>query len=381
MSNEIQLANQLGLGELVVKALSQTQLGWLVLERRKAAAFETIQKFELSIQGTVNQLVEIKEGKIVNKVEKDLAKIQEAVKKIKAEFTDMKDCRLQFTNVINEKLIEAAMAFEKRSAGLINLLAEYELEVRSEASKKSDEEAALNREVASFKTHIENEYFRIATGYRNALKSEASKVYVSALESEMSTDGVPELVAKLKETIRAIQKPRFEVFKRTLIDAEKAKELFLSVPAYNSAPDLEKALLAVDEMFSMYANDLANAEEAAKSVQQEAEKEIAESNERLEIEQATNILTSQASPSLIMSGGPKTKVKKKMEVVIEESETWELLILNTFIKNWKTLRPKIQSSSAKITIGQMATAIGKLVTDKPEEIKNMKELKFEEKKK
>jgi hypothetical protein len=381
MSNEIQLANQLGLGELVVKALSQTQLGWLVLERRKAAAFETIQKFELSIQGTVNQLVEIKEGKIVNKVEKDLAKIQEAVKKIKAEFTDMKDCRLQFTNVINEKLIEAAMVFEKRSAGLINLLAEYELEVRSEASKKSDEEAALNREVASFKTHIENEYFRIATGYRNALKSEASKVYVSALESEMSTDGVPELVAKLKETIRAIQKPRFEVFKRTLIDAEKAKELFLSVPAYNSAPDLEKALLAVDEMFSMYANNLANAEEAAKSVQQEAEKEIAESNERLEIEQATNILTSQASPSLIMSGGPKTKVKKKMEVVIEESETWELLILNTFIKNWKTLRPKIQSSSAKITIGQMATAIGKLVTDKPEEIKNMKELKFEEKKK
>lgn len=366
MSNEIALATQLGVGELLLKQLTPQQQGWLYLASKKKKTWDELLKFELSIQSLLNGITE----------KKDLGEVQENLKGAKKVYDEMKECRLTFTREIDTKIYAPAAEFEKRSLELINSVTSHELTLRTELNKKSDEEAALNREINSFKSHIINEYYRIATEYRISLKSEIGKVYLFALESRLDVQEISQVKDTLKSVLAEIKVPLFVKFDRKLINDEKAREIFTGIAAYNPNSDLKKYVKDVDNTFDLYENDLASSDESAKAYEEEMAESKKKLEESLEIETATNILASQAQTFELTNNLKKTKVKKTMLVVLEDNEKWELAVLTNFIKNWQSLRPLIKSQSQKLNLGQMAAAIGKHITANPIEEANMKGLTF-----
>lgn len=354
MSNE--LAIQTSLSEQVLGAMSPTQKGWLVLEFRKRETFTNLQNFELSVQTELNGITKLE------KLE-DLPAVQEKLKVAKAKIAEMKDCRLQFTRVIDEKIVQPSMEFEKRAAALLPDAEAHELQLRIKVNQKNDEIAAKEREKSGLRAHITNEYYRIATEYRLKLKNEIVQAKLSALEGGMPVDGVPELLEKLKEALGMVERPKFNVYQRKLVNDEEAKAIFREVPAYDHKADLEKAYEEADAEFALYENDLANAKQAAEAIQQQHEQHQEELQEQLSTEIATNNLVAMAEP-LEMTGGPK--IKKTMVPVIVESEQFAVAVMAAAIKNWNHIKPHVRVKNwSKLTIQQMADALGKYVTENP----------------
>lgn len=354
MSNE--LATITGLAETTLSLLSPTQKGWLKLEYDKRNTFQNLQGFELKVQ---------EELKDITKLDalEDLPKVQEKLKAAKAVIAEMKDCRLQFTRVIDEKIVQPAMEFEKRSAELIPSVEAHELQLRIRVNQKNDEFAAEQREASALRAHITNEYYRIATEYRLKLKQEIAQTKMAALESSIPVASIPELLLTLKEALSQIEKPKFVVFPRKLVNDAKAKEIFLSVPAYDHTVDLSNAIAEADKEFALYENDLANAKQAIAAIDEQYNAQAEEMTESLAAEVATNNLVAQAEP-LEMSGGPK--IKTTMVPVVVESEQFAVAVMAAAIKNWNHIKGSLRVKNwSKLTVQQMADALGKYVTDNP----------------
>ena len=346
------LHDQLGVPEAALALLTPLQKGWLNFAAKKVMTENELKKFELSVQSKLTGILEVKE----------LSKVQEALKESKALQAECSDCRKQLTRLLDEKVTAPLMEYEKRMLASLDPIIAHELALRIEVNKKNDEVAALEREKAAFKAHIINQYHTQATTYKIALNQEIVSNYISALESEMPTEGVAALVSKIKESLPLVARLPFIKYQRTLLEDAPAMEIFKSIPQWDYKRDLQEAIDSVGAHFETYASDLQNATVAAKAIFQENEEKAEFMKDNLQAEISTNNLIAEASP-LVLSGGPK--VKRELVVVPEETQKWEMTVISLFLKNWQSARPKLKSASEKITIGQMATALGKLATENP----------------
>lgn len=344
---------QLAIPEAALPLLTDVQKGWLKFAVLKGNTFKELQNFELKAQGILAPI--IKEGATPT-----LDEVQKALKECKAIFNEAEACRKHMTGMFQERVIGPSMDFEKRIKESLVPVEATELALRIKANEKANEEAAYNREVAAFKAHITNQYYEQATAYRLALNQEIMSTYLGCLEASISSENIPEYIAKLKETLPTIARIPFVKYQRVLLKDPEATKIFSEIPKWDYTVDLKSALLKVDETFSMYSNDLMNAEAAMTSIQEQAEKDREEALENLEAEVSTNNLIASATP-LTMTGGPK--VKTTLAILVEEGQPWEMNVIKSFLKHWQKARPYIKSASEKLSVGQMATALGKLATE------------------
>lgn len=355
----IKLSDEIGLDITISKALKPAQLGWLQLAANKKAVSDELNKFSLGIQADVKSATESTE----------LTNIQLNLKSAKQKLAEMVDCRKRFTNTIQQKIVEPLMQFEKDCDELIKPVIQKELEARIEINKKADEAAALQREIAAFKAHIQNEYNRIGGAYRAALREAIVRSYVTALENNFPVEQIPETKEELKQILQSIKPLAFNKFERKLIPDEKAKEVFASIPRYIPAVDYAEAVSTIDKEFLTYELDVQNATSAAQAALKQAQEETESDLEDVKLQNDTNIMVAQ-SEALVMTGAPK--VKRTFVVPVVESYEWEIAILGIMFNNFNQLRPYIKSGSGKMSLGQIATAIGKLATDTDEKFGNIK---------
>jgi len=97
--------------------LTPVQSGWIKLPDIKTALFDELQRAELAVQDYINGV----DGN-------PLDVIQHNIKSAKQVMADAKSKRLEFTRMIDEKLITPATAFEKRMAEQIEQATAIELE-------------------------------------------------------------------------------------------------------------------------------------------------------------------------------------------------------------------------------------------------------------
>ncbi len=370
------LASQLGVPEEVLPLLTPTQQGWIGLSIQKAQRFKVLQGFELKAQGLFTKFdkdwkkfCEWKGLPIETRGDFTpsftLNEIQESVTEAKKIFGEAQDCRKQFTKMLEEKIISPSMEFEKSILQLTEDWKPVELQMRLQLNKKADAKAAYDREMAAFKTNITNEYYRMATEYKIALKQEINNTYLSLLEGKVPADKISDAVELLRTTLSSVPVPTFVKYQRILVQDAEARIEFAKIPAYNSKADLTWAQKeGIEQIFTNYIRDLQNSEVAIQAVQEDFEQEKGELHQNLNAEIAVNNLAASAEP-FTMTGGPKSKVKKNLEVEVVMSEQWEIKVISAFLKNWQSCRGSIKSASDKLSVGQMAKALGKLATDVP----------------
>lgn len=344
----------------VINTLSPIAQGWLLMAAKKVETFVDLERNELAIQ---SELKDIKTQVSVPNPSNELLKtVQDSIARAKSLYATGKDQRLQFTNIIKEKLIDAAMMFEKRSDVLLAEADKNEFDFRKLVVAENAKGQNKTNELAAFKAHVQNEYSRIATQYRNTLETKITQAYSTALRSQkMNTDELERYLSVVQEFMGKVELDDFIIFKPTYLTRDEMVSAFTEVRAYDSSDDLMSAIRNLNDTFSMYAEDLQNAEAAIKAKEQQTIQAAQQANENLEIETATNMLVSQAS-DLSITGLPK--IKSKVDVVEENSDTWALSVLSAFTKNWQDCRKYLGVKQwSKLSLGQMATALGKLATD------------------
>jgi len=89
--------------------LTQQQNGWLRLADMKTSLFEELQKAELQVQGILSEIN------------------SDNLKSAKSVMAEAKEKRMSFTRLIDEKLLNPAMDYEKRMNQVISAAAVVEL--------------------------------------------------------------------------------------------------------------------------------------------------------------------------------------------------------------------------------------------------------------
>lgn len=336
----------------LTKDLTPVQQGWLKLSGIKTETFAALEKGELEIQALLKDFTKM-----------ELVPLQEALKNAKAKAAIFKDQRLQFTNMINEKLVKPAMIYEGRNDKLIADAGVVELTLRKAAVAENDKAANLNKEKAALEAHIKNEFARIGTVYKNALTKHIGDAYVGALKSKLDPQQIPDYINTVAEQLAAITVEKPVKFARTLVDDNTAKAVLATITKYSPAADLTAAVDKLrHDTFAMYVEDLQNAEVAVDAIEQLVEEQVHTNTEEWKLEEATNTLMAQAS-EFTMTGGPTVKVQKK--IVLEDTEEFAMNVLATFIKNWPTAKTKLGTKSWTKLVDPFVKALDKLETQFP----------------
>jgi hypothetical protein len=329
--------------------LTPIQSGWIKLADIKTALFDELQRAELAVQDYMNGI----EGNTLDVV-------QHNIKSAKQVMADAKSKRLEFTRMIDEKLITPATAFEKRMAEQIEQAAAIELEMRKQAAENAGKQQAIANETAALKAHIVNEWFRIAAQYRHELERITLESYSNCLKEKHPPHSIPAMVQDMKRILNEWKLPEFQKFERKLVSDGLAKEIYDSIEKYNPADDLQTAIKNISIIWSTYANDLANADVAIESI--EKHKQIAEMafEMDLEFETATNALIAEAEMPIVET----PKVKKEIKIKVDETEQWAKTIVSNFVRLWPYVNQYVRVKSwAKLTIGQMADALAKHINE------------------
>lgn len=337
--------------------LSPLQKGWLHMAGIREQLFTDLQNAELSIQGIITPASD----------SQDLATVQAAINTAKATIKEAKEKRLAFSRLIDEKLLTPAMEFEKRMIATIEGVSTHELELRKKAEQDAQKKQAHANELAAFKAHVTNEWYRIAMQYRSALDQEITATYVSNLRGNVTIDRKT-LLPAIADSLRTITLPSPNKYQRTLVTDDEAKEVVATIRPYDPAPDLQKAIDGLEERFSMYENDLANPEEAAKATENEQSDKHQQQNQALAAEQATNVLI--AAAETIQIDAPT--VKRELRIIIIESEQWAMAVVANFMKNWQYVNKYVRVKSwNKLSIGQMADALAKHISETGEQLRGL----------
>ena len=329
--------------------LTPQQTGWIKLSDIKTALFDDLQRAELAVQDYINGI----EGN-------PLDVVQHNIKSAKQVMADAKSKRLEFTRMIDEKLINPTMEFEKRMAANIESGSAIELEMRKQAAESAQAQQITANEAAALKAHIVNEWFRIAAQYRYELERITLESYQNCLKAKHPVHCIPAMVQDMKTILAGWKLPEFEKFERKHVKDGHAKEIYDSIEKYNPANDLQNAKNNVSAVWSTYANDLANADAAIESIDQH--KKLAEMAMQMdvELETATNALIAEAETLIVET----PKVKKEMKIVAEETEQWAKTIVSNFVRLWPYCNKYVRVKSwQKLTIGQMADALAKHINE------------------
>jgi hypothetical protein len=293
--------------------------------------------------------------------------MQSALKSAKFNLSEAKRKRLDFTRMIDDKLLTPSMEFEKRMAAMIDEATKLELAARLDIESKAIESQLLQNEIAQFKTHIVNEWTRIAHEYRSNLQKMIDSSYINCIKAKNPVSDVPAMVADLKDIMSRFALGNFQKFDTMLISNEQSLEIFHSIDKYVHDGDLAYYQTLAEERFQMYAHDLANAESLAK-LEQEQRIRVAAAEQELAADIATNTLIAQAETLIVDT----PKVKREIKIVFVESEAWAMVVLTNFIKNWQYVNKYVKVKSwAKLSIGQMAEALAKHISETGETFANL----------
>lgn len=370
------LALQIGVKQEALQYLTPVQMGWLEIAKKKSELASDLSADELEIQKQFTEITVGIEKKSLADLEAIVGNtgatlqtlsdywnaIVPAIKRAKDIAGTSKAKRLEFTTMLSNGVVQVLMLPEKRNDILIADAEAKELKIRQALVRKQGEGQALESEKIALKTHIENEYFRMAADFRLKMEQYIHDGYSSALRGKTPVESIPAYKEQILIWMRQEQTSDFQVFKRTLVNDKDAMDIYQSIRPYDKANDLITAINKLENKFTMYAEDLKNAEAALKVNDEQYLTVINNEEEQTNVAIDTNKLMASSSLSIEVVGSPKVKTKKG--VVVENTDAWARSIIRAFVNNWDAARQYLAVKTwGNLKLEQMATALGKLATE------------------
>jgi len=296
--------------------------------------------------------------------------IDDALLAYRNHHTSMIETRKPLTQAIDAGIIQPLMEFEKRVDPKLNAdyqgLTERSFNIRKAELQGVQEQNKKAGEIAAFKTHVENEFHRITNDYRWLLRNEARGQYEIALRERLNPVTVD--IKKMMATLAPNPPAKFQP---TLLTQEEMKTIYAGIPQPNYTQIFTEEMVAMDQLFSNFDSDVANAEAAIEFQKAADENRRLADEGRLASEQSMTTMIGKAETVRI----EEPKIKKNLVIEIEETEAWARAVIAAFVINMpdliqgKYIRVK---SWSNLSLGQMAEYLGKFATETGIVYKNLK---------
>lgn len=323
--------------------------GWTLIGRGKLKMEMELNRKELGLQALLTGYETM-----------EIAPLQTAIAAYKKDYTLLVEKRKEFT-VILDNIKDGCMVVEKRMdtkayEPFIKSVAR-ELTLRTQAFDKAKADTALATEKANFKAHFENEYMNMTAEFRQEIANTIHQAYTSCLAAKTPVADVT-LAIELATKVIAETKPRDpKIFPRVLLDVPTAQAIYNSIP-YPEFPRYRlEGIAALNEKFSMYANDLEAAEIIIQETNVQHEAQKVEATQFVQTAAAANLLMASAMGSVMPSGVQGVKVKTKIKIE-DDNQKWVVVIISAFLSNFQKafMQVRVKKYSA-LTVAQMAAAL------------------------
>lgn len=324
------------------------QSAWIALAAQRNVVAADLQKRELALQALLlNQPKE---------------KLSEQLKLYRLEHTALVEARRKFTSIIDEKIVQKLMEFEKRTDpktyDVYLQAVKDELQYRTDEDKKLSDQRTLATETANFKIHFQNQFNTIATNFRVKCNDIIMQAYASCLDAKTPADQIHVAISAATAAITDLKNDAPEKFVRIHLKDAEAKEIFLSLNQPDFAAIRKEYIDSLPDRFEMYANDLANAEQAVELLKQEAQAINQQLLQETKSENAANDLLEHAAAYIIPVDGHKSVVEVSEIKIIDDDPAWCLKIMTAFITNFNSCFTKIRVKKySELKVSQMAAAL------------------------
>jgi hypothetical protein len=340
------MSNALQVMEIPTKLTVQHE-AWIQMADAKNSLVDELRQSELQAQSLL-----VVDTSTYQNIDTALATYRKA-------HSDMVELRKSFTNQIDKGIIQPLMAYEKRVDPKANevyqRLEKASLALRKEEADRVTRINQVNQELAQFKAHCSNEFFRCAAEYRAAIRREITNQYAYWLKEGTMPD-----MKLMKDAMSLIDVPSITKFRPVLITKEQMKAVYDEIHKPNYQSILEEMIEEMDATFANFKSDLAN-KSAALARQKEAQ-QLADIQQKQQLAEESAINTLIATSEALVIAEPT--IKRTYSIVVVESEAWAKNVIAGFISNMPHLAKYIRVKSwSKLSIGQMAEYLAKLATD------------------
>lgn len=324
------------------------QSAWLALAAQRNVIVADLQKRELALQALLlNQ-------------PKD--KLSEQLKTYRLEHTALVEARRKFTNIIDEKIVQKLMEFEKRTdpktCEVYLQAAKDELQYRTDEDTKLKSQQALATETANFKIHFQNQFNNLATNLRVQCNDIIMQAYATCLDAKTPADQIHVAISAATLAIADLKNGIPEKFVRTHLKDAEALAIFNSLNQPDFAAIKKEYVDSLPTRFELYANDLANAEQAVELLKQETETTNQQLQQETKNENAANQLVEHAAAYVLPAEGHKSVVDVSKIKIVDDDPTWCLKIMAAFITNFQMCFTKLRVTKySELKISQMCAAL------------------------
>lgn len=352
MANEITTPN-------VTLSVSPRQAAWIKLADVKTKLETSLQKQELQLQLYL-------QGESIEVIESHIDSYVKGWKSLQAE-------RLAFTSIVDNKIVQPLMDYEKRSSPATNeefiKLKQKLLDLKLAANEKSGAEKAKKDEQILYIAHIKNQYEIQKAEFLKAAYREISTCYKAALEDPRTKDEIKGEVAK---TITEIKFVELVKFPRKHVTNEEATKIYADIPK-PSVKELRGTMLTeLERVWGNYEND------AAANLVVDSEDKISEIDASVQQSTAINSLMAQGemNQTATVVGAGKKKVKTVINIVSEDTLVWAIKIMAAFINTPQAHGFLKAKKAGNIRVDQLADALATHVMSGAKKIDG---IKYEEK--
>lgn len=323
---------------------------WQLIGRAKAAMDDGLQKRELVISSTLTGFDKM-----------PLKDLVDALVKYRAQHGEMVDFRKKFTKHLDD-CVTRCMAVEKKYDPKANpdfiAANKRQIELRDAEQKKQDATLLKANEAANLKAHITNQYHILVTAYAHELDKIIHQAHKDSLTARMAPDGVPKVIEIAKSAMLAVKLPPVVKFECAYHTAEEKVVISKTVPQPKLQEYFNQKVAALNEKFSMYANDLEAADKVIELEDLNFSANTAQQQADLIQQTAATSLAASATVVIEQTPGFKPLTTASKIVVQTDSQEFVITIMKEFLKNFQKCIMFVRVKDySRLTILQMCSAL------------------------
>lgn len=338
------MSNEIVKTESVTVSVTPRQAAWIKLADVKTKLETSLQKQELQLQLYL-------QGESIEVIESHIDSYVKGWKSLQAE-------RLAFTSIVDNKIVQPLMDYEKRSSPATNegfvKLKQKLLELKLAANEKGGVEKAKKDEQILYIAHIKNQYEIQKAEFLKTAYREISVCYKAALEDPRTKDEIKGEVAK---TITEIKFVELVKFPRKHVTNEEATKIYADIPK-PSVKELRGTMLTeLERTWGNYEND--KAANLGTTIEEESQIRLKEIENEFQQSTAINSLMAQGemNQTATVVGAGKKKVKTVISVVSEDTLVWAIKIMAAFINTPQAHGYLKAKKAGNIKVEQLADAL------------------------
>jgi hypothetical protein len=323
---------------------------WNLMGQGKMVMDQLLQKNALEIQGVLKDYDKMDQPA--------LAKALTAYREIHGVMVDTRKGYTGYIDECKDMCMTVEKQYDPKTNEVYKAAFTREFQLREEAQRNAQKAKDKATEEAAFKAFIQNEYLDMAAGYRASLAKNVQDAYNTCLTQRTPVENVHIAINAAVAAMRAERPRNINKMERLYVSDAEAAKIFDTVPKPNYQNVFNEQIEALKAKFSLYANDLANADVALVQQTSLFQQEQAQQAQQASAEKAANTLMAQATTPVVTSTTMKS-ITETTEIKIEDySDEWVVKIMAAFMANFQICMAKVRvKKKSKLDIAQMAAAL------------------------